>query len=147
MKRWRHLQHATRTLSISDRWKIPPLISQPIILPLLISHCIQAEWRITTSSQLFQRDWESRVQPKRTSEEERNAVGRSRGGGARDSSVCYHSAGHLSAVRAITAPPSVKCLKCALACSTVASCPCDPARLALGDKPLCRHKSLQTARC
>ncbi len=69
------------------------------------------------------------------------------GGGGKRQQCVLHSAGHLSAVRAITAPPSVKCLKCALACSTVASCPCDPVRLALGDKPLCRHKSLQTARC
>lgn len=37
-----------------------------------------------------------------------------------------HYVGHLSAVKAITAPPTAKCLKCTLACGAVASCPCDP---------------------
>lgn len=126
MKRWRHLQHATADTIYLGLVKNSSSYLAAHNPPLLISHFVQAEWRITTSIPPF---------PERLREQGSTQRDWREGGGGERQQCVLHSAGHLSAVRAITAPPSVKCLKCALACSTVASCPCDPARLALGDSP------------
>lgn len=115
MKRWRcgHSLPSKNLLSYPDAHNPP----------LLISHCVQSGWEWRCSPLLC---WGEQGE----SIKKRKRESGGGGGGERERQQCaLHSAGHLSAVKAITAPPSVKCLKCALACNTVASCPSDAVML------------------